>query len=430
MAAKKASVGAAKKASADGDDSKKLLNMSKQALERMSDSRFKKDLEPMTVPEVQRLMKMRALTPGQIKVAQAVIIKENNRISAELDAKEAEKEAKKAARKKSLKGTSRKKTKKKGPPFWQGFTNWFSSFNSGSLVKRRTHEPPDETPRIVRGPNIGLRGRVPVEHQISICEQVFGEGYILPGGATRAKFITKPLLLTEGIKGLDLTAGIGGMQHALHDKSGLFLTLMEPNADVAAIAMARIAELPEPERRDIIAYDPATLDLGEQQYDWVVAREMMFKVADKLGFLNSLQASMFSGGQIVVTDLVLDDDADPNSEIMLLWQDSEKPPLYPLTMSQYRALLEEANMEVHDFEDETTEYATNIRHAWAKFVETIQSQSADEAFQQHVLHEAEYWHSRLRAFESGELKLLRIRAIRKPSKKIEPENPAEQAQPT
>lgn len=427
MAAKKTSKKTSKKASVGEDDSKKLLKMSKQALERMSDSRFKKDLEKMTVPEVQHFMQLRTLTPGQTKVAKAIIIEENNRRNAELDAKAAEKEAKEekeAANKRSAK--PRRKAKKAGPPFWRGFTDWFSSFNSGTLVKRRTLDEPDEAPRIPRGPNVGLRGRVPVEFQVSICEQVFGEGYILPGGAARSKSIAKPLMLTEGIKGLDLTAGIGGLQQALHDKSGLFLSLMESNANVVAIAKAKMAELPEPERRDILAYDPVTLNLGDQKYDWVIAREMMFTVADKACFINKLQMSMFSGGQLIFTDLVLDDDANTDSEVLAQWRESEKPPLHCLTVSQYRAVLEEVDMEVLDFEDDTTEYAANIRQSWAKFVETIQGQSVDEAFQQHVLHEAEYWHSRLRAFESGELKLMRIRATRKSLKTDEPEDSPDQ----
>ncbi|MBT5110212.1 MAG: hypothetical protein HOM25_16160 [Rhodospirillaceae bacterium] len=417
MAAKKASKKKSKKASVSEDDSKKLLKMSKQALERMSESRFKKDLEKMTVPEVQRFMELRTLTPGQSKVAKAIMIEENNKRNAELDAKEAEKEA---AKKKSAK--PRRKAKKQGPPFWRGFTDWFSSFHSGTLIKRRTRDELDEAPRIPRGPNLGLRGRVPVEFQVSICEQVFGEGYILPGGATYAKSIAKTLMLTEGIKGLDLSAGIGGLQQALHDKSGLFLSLMESKAEVVAIAKTRMAELPEPERRDILAYDPVTLNLGSQKYDWMIAREMMFTVADKAGFINKLQMSMFSGGQLIFTDLILDDDANMDSEAFAQWRESEKPPLYCLTVSQYRALLEEVDMEVLDFEDDTTEYAENIRQAWAKFVTTIQGQSVDEAFQQHVLHEAEYWHSRLRAFESGELKLMRIRATRKSLKTDEPED--------
>jgi cyclopropane fatty-acyl-phospholipid synthase-like methyltransferase len=418
MAAKKASKKkTSKKASVGEDDSNKLLKMSKQALERMSDSRFKKDLEILTVPEVQRLMQLRSLTPGQLHIAKGIVIKDTNRRNAELDAKEAEE----AAKEKSTKGKSPRKSKKKGPPFWRGFTDWFSSFNSGTLVKRRTPGDLGKKPGIRRGPNLGLRGRVPVEFQVSICEQVFGEGYILPGGAARAKSLSKPLLLTEGIKGLDLTAGVGGLQQALHDKSGLFLSLMEPKAEVVTIAKRRMAERPEPERRDILGYDPAMLNLGNQKYDWMIAREMMFTVADKPGFINKLQMSMFSGGQFIFTDLVLDDDANLDSEAMAQWRESEKPPLHCLTESQYRALLEEVDMEVLDFEDDTEEYAATIRHAWAKYVETIHSQAVDDAFQQHVLHEAEYWHSRLRAFESGDLKLLRIRATRKSLREPEPE---------
>jgi cyclopropane fatty-acyl-phospholipid synthase-like methyltransferase len=252
---------------------------------------------------------------------------------------------------------------------------------------------------------------VPVDYQIYICELVFGTNDLLPGGAARKQALTNPLMLKEGINGLDLSAGIGGMMYALREKSGLYLTLMEGNPDVAAAAMARMAERPEAEQRDIIAYSPATLDLGALKYDWAVSREMLFHIPDKLGFLNKLQKSMYNGGQIILTDLALPDDADPNDANLALWRDAEAHPIHPITVSQYRALLEDANMEVLDFENDTESCANDIRQAWSKFTETMQAQSIDPAFQQHILHEAEYWHSRLRAFDSGALRLLRIRAV-------------------
>jgi len=392
---------------------KTLFQMSKHALERMAESRFRTELKALSLEEMTLLLQKRELTPSQQKILKFFLIDTRNQTAANIQDR-ATKRSKNNPRKK--RASAKNNAPSTGSSFWSGFTNWFSNITPGALIQRRTTNPtPNTTVKSQRraddAPSKGLRHRVPVDYQIYICELVFGTNYLLPGGAARVQALTEPLLLTEGINGLDLSAGIGGTMDALREKSGLYLTMMEGNPDVAAAAMARMAERPEADQRDIIAYRPATLDLGAVKYDWAVSREMLFHISDKLGFLNKLQKSMYNGGQVVLTDLALPDDANPNDPNLALWRDAEAHPIHPITVSQYRTLLEDANMEVLDFENDTEACANDIRHAWSKFTESMQAQSIDPAFQQHILHEAEYWHSRLRAFDGGALRLLRIRAV-------------------
>lgn len=321
--------------------------------------------------------------------------------------------------------------------FANQFLNWFSSFDAGQLVRRRSPKRHAKDPAVRKqaSKSKGLRFRVPIADQVRYCEAIYGPLCILPGGVERTLDLVQPFRLTKGMNFLDLNAGLGAAALALKHKFQCNLTLREPESAVAKIAQSRMGQLPYVERISIDHYATDDLQLQAKHYDAILIREMMYRIPDKENFLGRARSALRMGGQIIITDLIRNDSLESESQNMTLWHEAEPAAASPLTTTEYRSLLQGLNLEIHNFEDDSLQYAQLVRTGWAKYVKAvIAAEEANEddpdtdAYQK-LICEAEYWHSRIRAIESGDLKLVRIRAIRHSSKFVNNDGEEEEEAP-
>lgn len=397
---------------------KKLFELSDKELAGINDAKFLSELNLLTVRQASRFKDLRSLSPSQKKMIDAFVHRRSKR-----DRRDVILKMRNASDANETNDSLTTEQQSSKPSFWQALFDWFMSFDPGALVRRRNTPRPKRKKggKQPEKKSLGLRRRVPLDDQVKICEGVYGENCLLPGGAGRTLFICEPFRLTEDMNVLDMNAGLGGPGEAIAKKHGCSVSFMEPNAEIAQTAAKRMSARAFADRVQILGYDADALKMPNKKFDRVIAREMMFKIADKAAFLDKTQANMRAGGQIVITDLALDDNANPESAALKMWRETEGSQIHPLTVTEYRNLLKDVNMEIHGFDDDTLQYAQSIRRAWAEYVSTMHERETSSEFQQHVLCEAEYWHSRLRAFEAGDLKLLRLRAIRHSSRFIRDE---------
>ncbi|MBL4720168.1 MAG: hypothetical protein JKY20_03425, partial [Alphaproteobacteria bacterium] len=118
-----------------------LFQMSKAALERIAETRFRTELSALSSENMTQLLQTRDLTASQQKIVKFYIIDARNQSAADVLERAENRSAK---RKKNTPRKARTKATTSAAsdngPFWRGFTEWFSNISPGALIKRRTKD--------------------------------------------------------------------------------------------------------------------------------------------------------------------------------------------------------------------------------------------------------------------------------------------------
>ena len=102
---------------------------------------------------------------------------------------------------------------------------------------------------------------------------MWGDGFVTPGDPAITDDLVRPRKLDANTMSvLDLSAGLGGRMRVISDKYGVFVTGLEPDAEVAARGMEMAIHAGKKQQSPIAAYDPDSLSLA-RKYDLVIARE-------------------------------------------------------------------------------------------------------------------------------------------------------------
>lgn len=75
--------------------------------------------------------------------------------------------------------------------------------------------------------------------RIALAEQLWGEGFLLPGGAEEVLRLARPLGLSAASTLLLIGAGIGGPAHRIAAELGVWVAGFEADADLVALAATR-----------------------------------------------------------------------------------------------------------------------------------------------------------------------------------------------
>jgi hypothetical protein len=76
-------------------------------------------------------------------------------------------------------------------------------------------------------------------------------------------------------------------------------------------------------------------------------------------------------------------------------------------MDEYRDRLEALNFNVVNFEDDSDRYRDLVVTAWKRLANGLESEGLNRAYVDALIAEAELWLHRMRALESGQLRLLK-----------------------
>lgn len=114
---------------------KPLFQMSKHALERMAEARFRTELKTLYLEEMTLLLQERDLTPSQQKILKFFLIDTRNQTAANVQERAAKRSKNNPQKKRA---SAKSKAQSTSPSFWSGFTNWFLNISPGALIQRRT----------------------------------------------------------------------------------------------------------------------------------------------------------------------------------------------------------------------------------------------------------------------------------------------------
>lgn len=249
------------------------------------------------------------------------------------------------------------------------------------------------------------------EWRIDLMERLWGEGFLLPGGAAFVHELAKPLGLGAETSILVLGAGMGGPANLIAEQFGAFVDGIEPDYELAAASAKRAAfvkGISRVEIKNLAIDDDAAFD---RHYDAIFGQEILLRCADKANLLKRCVNALKQNGKLVLTDLT--SAADSNASAIAPWLEAEGTAGPLPSEDALRTLFKDAGFRVRAVEDMTDRYVRLVLDGWIALEESLRDNAANRAILLGMLAEAERWSRRVALLKSGHIKYTRVFAAKK-----------------
>ncbi len=290
------------------------------------------------------------------------------------------------------------------------FQAWWHGVEPNAIVK--TLEPgPDLEPTQIHVEEDAVGdGRQWPPARIAFAQRLWGEGFIDPGGRDYTLHLLNPCALIPEHSVLDMTTGLSGGAQAVCDVFGLWIDAMEADDDLAAEAQEFCVRKGYAKKVRVSRLAPDKLKLRKGRYDCIFARERFSQLPDKPAALAAMFRGLKAKGQLLLTDLVCADAAE--GPLMQKWREKTGTTAPILNAAEYPEQLSNLKFDVLILQDNTAAFRSRVLAGWSAFVNRLDKCELTRDFVNLLVNEAERWISLMRAFDAGEMKLMRIHAIR------------------
>jgi SAM-dependent methyltransferase len=248
--------------------------------------------------------------------------------------------------------------------------------------------------------------------RVKVSELIWSDGFSFPGGSEHVLKLVKPMGLNKEKTMLDLNSGLGGAARVIAKAFGTYVTGMDASPTLAQAGMAASEKAGLSKKAVIESYDPLTVILPQRKFDAVFARLVFLPLENKKRLLAQVEQSLKPGGQLMFLEFALGA-AGAKSPVLDAWIKGEDHPPYPITIDEYAEELKQLKMDVRVAEDMTAEFRGLVLEGWGRLAQALKPKSLDPEEAKGLTHEVELWSRRIAAFDSGDLKVARLYAIKK-----------------
>ena len=245
--------------------------------------------------------------------------------------------------------------------------------------------------------------------RLEVIQNIWGEGFIEPGGAKITKNLLGWLGLNSRQSVLDLTAALGGTARSVASAHGLWMDALEPIPALASEGRRLSVSVGLGRQVPISSVDLETHSFSKARYDAIYSRERLFTVRNKARLLTGCAEALKETGQILITDYMRSADVG-GAELAANWGRHEKEMPSTWTMKAYLDCLRELDLRIHIEQDISEEMVEHIYSAWRKIPNMIAEGKFSHRQISYLVREGEIWLDRLSAIESGQLIVGRIHA--------------------
>ncbi len=242
-----------------------------------------------------------------------------------------------------------------------------------------------------------------------MAEAVWGEGFLLPGGAAWAEATAKVLGLAAGHSVLDLNAGLGGAARQIATGTGATVTGLVGDSLLARLGNDRCLAAGLGERASVAVFDPERFRL-DRRHDAMFVHEGLFAVLRKDEAFGALGAGLKSHGALLMTDYVMTHSSG-GGRVIGAWRSGEPQVPRPWTIAQTVERLKRLGFELQAAQDISAAYRREVLSAWSRFAATLRQRKGAPLARDAVIAEGELWTRRIDALDTGDLRLYRFHAI-------------------
>lgn len=297
--------------------------------------------------------------------------------------------------------------------FGDRFRAWWDGQEVASAASGDSDEPDvDADMRSMRPPGtkpISVPRETWSDSRRAVAQMIWGEGFTLPGGEDYVLDMVNAFSLTPADSALEFGAGLGGGTAAIIGRFGSYMTCFERDAALRDAAAARAITLGIDDKVNSAPLQDQPADLRGNFFLGALVREVLYTVQDKDDFLFKIIQALKAEGQLVVTDLIFEPDADAAE--FEAWRDAEPEPCFPTTVDDVRNTFTRNNMVVRTAADESDEYRAMVIAGWGALLNRIDS-NMEPVLAEALVREAELWARRIAAIDAGVLRYYRFVGVK------------------
>ena len=254
--------------------------------------------------------------------------------------------------------------------------------------------------------------------RIRLLQAVWGQGFWIPGGRDHVLELVKPFGLTPAMSMLHLGAGLGGPARTIAGEFGAWVAGFEGDHELAEAGMALSTLAGLAKKASVAPFDLQKFELSLNSCDAIFADSIFFPVVDKHRLMRVLEMALKERGQILFTDYVLANRDSKKSRAVQAWMKQEPLAPHPWTAEEYTDFLAELKLDIRITEDVTAAVRAMILQGWADYTATVSADDLDPEMARCLNEEVKLWTNRVAAFDSGELRVYRIHALKKVAEKM------------
>ena len=248
------------------------------------------------------------------------------------------------------------------------------------------------------------------EARIALAQQVWGEGFIGPGGEELILSLVEPLRLKRRMRVLELGAGLGGAARVMARRRGARVTGMEWDDGLAKAGAALTGRGWLVRRAPVYLFGEAARQTPLMTFDRFFAQDFLLTVPEKLRVLRPLAAVLRDRGELLFTDFVLANSGQRTPQIEA-WTTADPHGPVPWSAADYIAALTGLGLCVR-VDDVTERIGAMIRRSWAGYLAQVKQTGLDRRYATVLASEAALWTRRTGLLESGELNICRFHVAR------------------
>lgn len=244
--------------------------------------------------------------------------------------------------------------------------------------------------------------------RIELAGQLWGSGYVLPGGETELLRVATPLGLSDATSLLLLGCGPGGAARSIVNHLGAWVTGFEADPDLAAAANLLHLQSGLGRRAEIELWDPAAPRFQHRSFHNALALDpIRGELAEPV--LGALALALRFGGQIVLVQIVAGTQFDPADPAIRAWSRLERrTPALP-SEHMITQILGGLGYEVCITEDISRRHIRLAVRGWGDALRSMRDKRSSPSAV--LTREAELWLHRVNLLRSGALRLIRWHAI-------------------
>ena len=289
---------------------------------------------------------------------------------------------------------------------------------------RRSSSPPFDKAMMVLDPVIAepvIAGEVDMAgsrirtawpaSRLALVSQLWGEGFIFPGGEIETLRLTRPLGVSAAASLLIVGVGGGGPASAVTRNLGAWVTGMDNDPSLLAAARGLISRLHLTKKVSIKDWDPDNPAFDGKTHHHCLALEP-FHGARPEPILDALTRALKPGGQIVITELAAAVPLNLADPTVRRWAELERrDPANLLAPIAVTRMLGRMGLDVRVAEDMSQRHLEHAMLGWRVMLRDLRDQQPTRQEAAQLVREAELWLLRRRLIGEGRLHMMRWHAI-------------------
>jgi len=240
--------------------------------------------------------------------------------------------------------------------------------------------------------------------RIDLANQLWGEGFLLPGGRAEAERLASLLPLSPATTLLLVGLDGGGIADLVVRARGAWVSVHQHDPVLAAQAAQRLRPLGR--RAAVQTWNPAAPAFRTRFHHHAMAIEALRQVTDAAPLLAAIAAALKPGGQIVLVDLV----AEQPEACPRRWLELEGRVTPPPVAAALEEVIQQAGFVIHVTEDAGARQSAAVLEAWSRLLHALTGTGRARGMAEALVTEAETWLLRQRLMASGTVRLLRWHA--------------------